>query len=70
VRSSLALGLTARDRDVPSLYFLSGQFRWATATLQYQNGPARVLLDICCFVGRWLADIGALGAVGMRDAHG
>jgi hypothetical protein len=66
VRSSLTLGLTACDRDLPSPRFLFGQFRTATATLQYQEGPGRVMLDIWCFTGRWLAEIGALG---MRDAR-
>ena len=44
VRSSLTLGLAAPDRDLPSRACLFGQFRSTTASLQYQNGPARVLL--------------------------
>jgi hypothetical protein len=31
-------------RGLPSLHFLIGKLRPATASLQYQNGPARVLL--------------------------
>jgi hypothetical protein len=46
VRSLRRLDSQLFGRDLPSLRFPFRQLRTATATLQYQNGPARVLLDI------------------------
>jgi hypothetical protein len=45
-RCEVALGTLAAAgcRDLPSLDFSFRKLRLATASLQYQNGPARVLL--------------------------
>ena len=62
-------------RGLPSLHFLIRKLRSATASLQYQNGPARVLLrhlkparPLVGYVGPRGRDTGA--TAGIRERSG